>query len=91
MNSTVCKSLLPNPETSLAWLEPDVAAQLEASRYLYCCVLGVRISLTRAFHALCTHDRQAWIWELFISFPQEVQIFRKGNVGPPGVVYVLSK
>lgn len=42
MNSTVSLPL-PNAETSLAWLEPGIAAQLEASRYLYCCVLGVRM------------------------------------------------
>ena len=32
---------LPNPETSLAWLPPGDADQLEASRYLYCVILGV--------------------------------------------------
>ncbi|KAI0072615.1 hypothetical protein K474DRAFT_1678508 [Panus rudis PR-1116 ss-1] len=31
---------LPNPLTPLAWLPPDVANQLEASRYLYSAVLG---------------------------------------------------
>ncbi|KAI0077951.1 hypothetical protein K474DRAFT_1570555, partial [Panus rudis PR-1116 ss-1] len=31
---------LPNPLTPLAWLPPDIASQLEASRYLYSAVVG---------------------------------------------------
>lgn len=32
---------LPNPLTSLAWLTPTIAGQLEVARYLCCAVLGV--------------------------------------------------
>ncbi|KAH7910528.1 hypothetical protein BJ138DRAFT_1008626 [Hygrophoropsis aurantiaca] len=35
--------MLPNPYTPLAWLEPSLAAQFEASCYLYVAVLGVFI------------------------------------------------
>ncbi|TCD61989.1 hypothetical protein EIP91_007653, partial [Steccherinum ochraceum] len=31
---------LPNPLTPLAWLPPDIAGQLEASRYLYAATVG---------------------------------------------------
>ena len=42
MNATViAPAVFPNAETSLAWLEPSIANQLEASRYLYCAVIGV--------------------------------------------------
>ncbi|CAL1702480.1 unnamed protein product [Somion occarium] len=34
---------LPNPLTPLAWLPPDIAGQLEASRYLYAATLGAWI------------------------------------------------
>ncbi|KAI0795924.1 hypothetical protein C8Q75DRAFT_711126 [Abortiporus biennis] len=34
---------LPNPLTSLAWLPPDIANQLEASRYLYSATIGAWI------------------------------------------------
>ncbi|PSR79413.1 hypothetical protein PHLCEN_2v7058 [Hermanssonia centrifuga] len=33
---------LPNAETALAWLPPDVGAQLQASAYLYVATLGVQ-------------------------------------------------
>ncbi|KAH7910121.1 hypothetical protein BJ138DRAFT_142830 [Hygrophoropsis aurantiaca] len=36
-------SILPNPYTPLAWLEPSLAAQFEASCYLYVAVLGAFI------------------------------------------------
>ena len=32
---------LPNPFTSLAWLPPSLAEQLEVARYLCCAVIGV--------------------------------------------------
>ncbi|THH31273.1 hypothetical protein EUX98_g2912 [Antrodiella citrinella] len=35
--------LLPNPLTPLAWLPPDIAGQLEASRYLYAATVGAWI------------------------------------------------
>lgn len=34
--------LLPNPETPLAWLPPDIADQFQASGYVYVGTLGVR-------------------------------------------------
>ncbi|THG96138.1 hypothetical protein EW026_g5641 [Hermanssonia centrifuga] len=38
-----CPPQLPNAETALAWLPPDIAAQLQASSYLYVAVLGAWI------------------------------------------------
>ena len=42
MNSSVPVLVLPNPETPLAFLPPNIAGQLEASDYLYVATLGVR-------------------------------------------------
>ena len=33
--------MLPNPETPLAWLPPDIAGQLQASDYVFVGTLGV--------------------------------------------------
>lgn len=43
---------LPNPLTPLAWLPPDIAGQLEASRYLYSATTGVSMSLVIDFELL---------------------------------------
>lgn len=40
MDSVDCASL-PNPNTTLAFLSPDMADQLEVSRYIYVASLGV--------------------------------------------------
>ncbi|KAI0795911.1 hypothetical protein C8Q75DRAFT_352091 [Abortiporus biennis] len=63
----------PNPLTPLAWLPPDLAGQLEASRYLYSATVS------------------AWLWDFFMSIPEEYLVFSKGRLNLPDAVYILSR
>ncbi|KAI0072256.1 hypothetical protein K474DRAFT_1605455 [Panus rudis PR-1116 ss-1] len=63
---------LPNPLTPLAWLPPDIASQLEASRYLYSAVMGAYL-----WDCLTVFPDEIRMFRLRFALPDVIYILSK--------------
>lgn len=94
MNASTAVPQLPNPLTPLAWLPPDTAIQLEASRYLYSATVGVSgargVNVGQALK-FSLKKQKAWIWDFLMSIHEEYLLFTKRGVSLSDVVYVLAR
>lgn len=82
---------LPNPTTPLAFLPPDVATELEVSRYIYVATLGVcLLSLFFSFVIRLT-SWQAFTWDLFSNVPADYKLLFEQRITTATVVYFASR
>lgn len=87
--------MLPNPETSLAWLPPVEAHQFEVARYIAVGTAGVSIFVygarsSQLKNVIC----QGWIWDILMGLGDEVKMFQKQSsrrLRFPDAVYILAR
>ena len=83
-----------NPDTSLAFLPPTIATQLEAIRYLSVVVLGVSgyilgVVISKIHFLFDYH--QAFAWDILGSLSQDYRLFTKQKFNLPTVAYFVSR
>ena len=93
---------LPQSQTPLVWLPPDIAKQVSINQFILSGSLAVRscahfTSITTTDQSppppspnCSTYSAQAWLWDVLVSLSEEYQMLKKG-VHPPDIAYILSR
>jgi hypothetical protein len=90
MSANGTSTLLSNPFTPMAFLEPTLADHYEGSRYLYVATTGASIFDHLCCGAMANRSAQAFVWDWLVSLPQEVQLLRHHHTLPT-LVYFISR
>ena len=79
-----------NPLAATAWLPAQVALWYEAIKCVFCVILGVS-KHQYGCRILASPSDQVFLWDMIMSFVEEMKMFRSNPFMLTHAVYVISR